>query len=386
MPIRSILIVSASVVFLQGQAGAQTEQNRIEQLEQRIDVLEEQLDATAEALEAPMQDRLNQLSIGGYGELHYNNLDAEDSTNDLEEIDFHRFVLFFGWQYTDRLRFYSELELEHSLVGEDAEGELELEQAFIQYDLTDNSSALSGLLLIPVGILNETHEPPTFYGVERNDVESIIIPTTWWAGGALFNQRFGSGLSLDLALHEGLAMSTEEDSAFSVRSGRQKTSEAIASDLAGTLRLKFTGIRGLELAGSMQYQSDPSQTPSDGLDSGILYSAHAIYALGPFGLRALYALWDFEGDAVEAADSDEQSGWYVEPSFRIVPSLGVYARYEDVEGARAQDQFTQWEAGVNYWLHPKVVLKADVRSREYDLEAEQGRDFDGFDLGLGYWF
>ena len=232
-------------------------------------------------------------SIGGYGELHYNNLSADDPSRDVEEIDFHRFVLFVGHEFNDRISFFSELEVEHSLAGDGKPGEVELEQAYINFALNDNLAAQGGLFLLPVGILNETHEPPTFYGVERNDVESIIIPSTWWEAGGGLSGNLANGLSWNAALHSGLAMPTSGGSAFRVRSGRQKVAEAFASDFASTFRLRYTGIPGLELSASYQYQSDPSQVAGDGLDSGRLISAHAIYQLGRFSLRALYAGWSF---------------------------------------------------------------------------------------------
>ena len=184
-------------------------------------------------------------------------------------------------------------------------------------------------------------------------------------------------------------MPTSGGNAYRVRSGRQKVAEALASDPAYTLRLKYTGVPGLELAGSFQYQSDPSQIPGDGLDSGTLWTAHAIYQRGPFAVRGLYGRWDFQGDGVEAAAADEQTGWYLEPSYRFAAGrgdLGLYARYEDLEGARLADRFNQWELGLNYWLHPDVVLKFDYRNREHDLISEAGRDFQGVDLGVGYRF
>ena len=198
--------------------------------------------------------------------------------------------------------------------------------------------------------------------------------------------RFGNGFSWDLAVHSGLAMPTEGGSAFRVRSGRQKVAEAMASDLAYTARMKYTGIAGLELSASYQYQSDPSQLPGDGLDSGHLLTAHAAWQRGDFGLRALYAGWDFEGSAIEAADADRQDGWFVEPSYRLSDKWGIYARYEDLDAARAQDKFTQSEFGFNYWPVPGVVLKMDFRNREYELPALGELDFDAIDLGFGYSF
>jgi len=323
-------------------------------------------------------------AIGAYGELHYNR--AESDTGDREEIDFHRFVLFFGHEFTDRIGFFSELELEHSFAGDGEPGEVELEQAYVDYRINDSLRAKTGLFLLPVGILNETHEPPAFYGVERNDVENILIPSTWWEAGAGIGGGFPSGLSWDLAVHSGLAIPTEGSSAFRVRSGRQKVAEAFASDPAYTLRLKYIGIPGLELAASYQYQSDPSQFAGDGLDRGRLLTAHAIYHRGDFGLRALYAGWQFEGNAVEVADADNQSGWYIEPSYLINEKWGVYFRYEDIDATRGQDKFTQNEFGFNYWPTDGVVLKVDYRQRDFSLPGLADNDFDALDLGFGYSF
>ena len=155
--------------------------------------------------------------------MHYENLDTDDGRK--KEIDFARFVLFFGHQFTDRLRFWSELELEHAISGDGEDGEIELEQAYIEYDLTPSQHIKGGMFLIPVGILNETHEPPTFYGVERNPVENRIIPTTWWEGGLAFTGGFGDAFRYDAAAHSGL-FTTAEDG-YAIRAGRQKTAKAI---------------------------------------------------------------------------------------------------------------------------------------------------------------
>jgi len=355
------------------------------------------LEAVAEVIESGsvLETAPNQIAgsrrvgIGGYGEVHYNNLSANDPARDLERIDLHRFVLFFGHEFNDKTRFYSELEVEHAFVadtGGNTSGEVEVEQAFIEFDLRKDLHARAGLFLVPVGILNETHEPPTFYGVERNDVENVIVPSTWWEAGAAMNGRFGSGWNWDLALTSGLEMPTTGGNAFRVRSGRQKVSNAIASDGAVTGRLRYLGIPGLQAALTLHYQFDPSQVAGDGLDDGTLVEAHVDYQRDGFGMRALWARWDFSGDAVEAAGADVQTGWYIEPSYRFNKKVGVYARYEDIDAARKQDQFSQWQIGMNYWPHENVVLKVDYRDRSHNLDSEYGRDFTGIDLGIGYSF
>jgi hypothetical protein len=317
-------------------------------------------------------------SIGGYGEMHYNNLDSK------EEIDFHRFVLFFGHEFTDNLRMFSELELEHALSSSSSSGEVELEQAYIEYDINENHQAKGGLFLLPVGILNETHEPPTFYGVERNPVEKNIIPSTWWAGGAAVNGEIFPGWSYDVAIHEGLKTSAADS--YKVRKGRQKTSNADASDLAGTGRIKWTGIPGVELAGTVQYQADITQGESNG-GHAWLYEAHADIRRGPFGLRALYAVWDLDGSGPDDIGADEQKGWYVEPSWRFFnDKFGIFARYNQWDNTAgsggSSSKEKQYDAGINFWPHPDVVLKADVQQQDNDGKKNDN----GFNLGIGYQY
>lgn len=321
-------------------------------------------------------------TIGGYGELHYNNLSGKGGASDKDEIDFHRFVLFFGHEFSDDIRFFSELEVEHSIAGEGKSGEVELEQAYIDFDLNDNHTARAGLFLLPVGIINETHEPPTFYGTERNPVEKNIIPATWWAAGAGLNGQLGGGFSYDAYVHSGLAV----PDSFKIRSGRQKVSKAKANDPAATARLKYTGIPGLELAVSAQYQQDMGQGLVAGLDSGTLIETHAIWKSGPFGVKALYAAWDIDGSAVKAAGADEQEGFYIEPSYKISEKFGVFARFNQWDNkagsSASESEKEQWDIGVNYWPHENVVIKADYQYQNND----DGKDQNGLNIGLGYQF
>ena len=324
-------------------------------------------------------------TIGGYGELHYNNLSGKGGASDKDEIDFHRFVLFFGHEFSDDIRFFSELELEHSLAGDGKDGEVELEQAYIDFDLNDNHTARAGLFLLPVGIINETHEPPTFYGTERNPIEKNIIPATWWAAGAGAHGQLGAGFSYDAYIHSGLNV----DDSFSVRGGRQKVSKAKANDPAATARLKYTGIPGLELAVSAQHQQNMGQGLVAGLDSGNLIETHAIWSTGPFTLKALYAAWDIDGSAVKAAGADKQEGFYVEPSYRLSEKFGIFARFnqwDNKAGSNSGDakdsEKEQWDVGVNYWPHEDVVIKADYQYQNND----NGKEQNGLNIGLGYQF
>jgi len=321
-------------------------------------------------------------SLGGYGELHLN-------TGDVDEIDFHRWVLFVNHEFNDRLRLFSEIELEHSVAGDGQAGEVELEQAFIEYDATDRLALRAGLFLVPVGILNETHEPNTFFGVERNNVEVNIIPTTWREGGIGVNADLGNGFGLDWSFHSGLDVDgLGEGSDFNIRSGRESVAEAAAESWASTARMRYTGVEGLALSGFVQYQSDLTQgDPLGEKNDAILFGASLDYRVGGFGLRALYSRWDIDGASFEAADADTQEGYYVEPSYTwTLPNnhkLGVfgrYAHYEFYSGDRVEvDEVT---VGVNYWPHDRVVLKAD-----YNMADENGgSDTETVNFGVGYQF
>lgn len=363
------------------------QQQQIEALKERVEEADKKAEATVEAVEQSMQSAVaSKTSIGGYGELHYN--DIEDN----EQIDFHRYVLFVGYEFTDKVRFFSELELEHSLAGEGKPGEVELEQAYVEIDLSDDTSLKSGLFLVPVGILNETHEPPTFYGVERNPVEKNIIPSTWWEAGASVNTELSEGLSADFAIHSGLYVPTfttddngdpilDASKGFLIRSGRQKVASARADNFAYTARLKYTAVPGLELATSVQHQTDITQGELGA--SANLFTAHAIYNKGGFGVRALYASWDVDSSEAETLGRDEQSGYYVEPSYRINEKFGIFARYsawDNNAGNSADTEKTQNNIGLNYWPHENVVFK-------FDLESRGGaQDGDGFNLGVGFQF
>lgn len=319
--------------------------------------------------------------VGGYGELHYNNLKGEGGASDKDEIDFHRAILFLGHQFNDDIRFFSEIEYEHA--NTEVGGVVELEQAYLEFDLNDRNRARAGLFLVPAGIINETHEPPAFYGVERNPIEKDIIPATWWAGGVSLLGELGYGFSYDLAVHEGLKTSAANQ--YKVRAGRQFTSEAVAKDPAITGRLKWTGMPGVEIAGTIQHQTNMTQSSDPTAGSANLYELHGIVNKGPFGLKALYARWNLDGNGPAAIGADKQYGWYIEPAFRINEQWGLFARYNEWDnraGVNGNTRKQQTDFGVNYWPHPDVVLKADYQIQDND----DGKNQDGFNLGVGYQF
>ena len=322
--------------------------------------------------------------FGGYGELHANMLENQVTGEDSNVLDLHRFVLFFSHDFNDRTRFMSELEVEHAWSGDGKPGEVELEQAYIEYDWATNQSMRAGVFLVPVGILNETHEPPTFYGVERNPVEKNIIPTTWWEGGLQFHGGFADAWRYDAAFHSGLY--TDADDNYAIRAGRQKVAKAKFDSGAATGRIRWLGVPGLELSASVQYQDDITQETDPTAGSAWLYTGHVSWQHKAFGLRALYANWSLDGEGPEEIGADRQNGWYIEPSWRFNDKWGVFARYnrwDNKAGNNNDTEYSQWDIGINYWLHPNVVFKLDYQ----DQDAPDGKkELDGWNLGVGYQF
>lgn len=364
---------------------------KLDNTDQKVEATQEKVVANTKAVES-VEDEVASVeessssfagdtTVGGYGELHYNNLDGKEN-----QVDFHRFVLFFGHEFADDLRFFSELEVEHAFSGEGKPGEVELEQAFIEYDINPNHHVLAGLYLVPVGIINETHEPPTFYGVERNAVEKNIIPSTWWEAGIGLNGDLAPGWKYDLMLSSGLDSPT---SSFSIRSGRKKVAKAPGEDGALTGRIRYTGVPGLEVGVALQHQMDITQGDQD-IDANLL-EAHVDYERNGFGLRALYASWWLDdGDAgigPKAIGADRQDGFYIEPSYKFKVArgeFGVFARYQEWNnkaGGNGGDDKEQIDIGFNYWPVEDVVLKFD-----YQFLNDAAGDNDGFNLGIGYQF
>ncbi len=367
----------------------QQQQQEIKELKNQQKVTDEKTDAVTEVVESQASNTSNDndapgwwknTQIGGYGELHYNG-------GDKDEIDFHRFVIEISHQFNDRIRLFTEWELEHAISGDDEEGEVELEQAYIEFDLTEEHQARAGVFLLPVGIMNEHHEPTTFFGVERNPVESNIIPTTWWEAGVGVSGELPANFQYDLAFHSGLETPIDGSNAFKIRNGRQKASKASAKDGAVTAALNWNGIAGVKLGASAQYQNDITQRTQAEDVSAVLLATNADIRKGPLGLRAVYAHWSLDGSTVDAVGRDQQAGWYVEPAYYIdtpagdVGIFGRYNQYDNEAGNSADTEYEQIDVGLNFWPHQNVVLKVDMAF--VDAPAG-GMDDEILNLGVGF--
>ena len=205
------------------------------------------------------------------------------------------------------------------------------------------------------------------------------------------NGEVAPGWNYDLVTHGGLLSPTTGSSTLRPRSGRSKVAEADNQDIAVTGRIRYTGMPGLEVALSGQYQADMTGT-ADAFEGHVDYK----HSSG-FGVRALYARWDIDAPVGITYTQDDIDGWYIEPAYRfkgpgfIPGDLGIFARYSEWD-ERGQGtvpngtyvQFDSWNVGLNWWPHKNVVFKMDYQNESGDNRADAIRD--GINLGMGYQF
>jgi len=367
-----------------------TQEQTLKEMQERINFLEQTLDERLNAIADVIDNKetetraKNNISIGGYGEMHYNNLDV-NGEEDTRELDFHRMVLFFGHEFNSRARFFTEFEVEHIIAGDGSRGAVELEQAYVEIDLKSNLHLQTGAILMPIGIINETHEPTTFYGVERPIVETTVIPTTWWSGGVQLKHYLSNGIRYNVMISEGLKTDDPNSDLsadpFDLKAGKQKTSFADAFDLAVTAGITYVGIPGIELAAYTQYQPDLDQSAEESYaDSASLLGGHVIYNYKNLTTRALYTRWDLTGDEAKAAGRDVQDGGYLEVSWKINDQWGIFVR-ESSWSLEADVQSRQTDLGFNYYPLADVVFKFDIQQQNADAG-----NIDGFNVGFGYQF
>lgn len=402
---KKLLGLAVMAALASGNAMAATSiEDKIEILQQEIEALKDQVAKSESGNKASgVQSFSDKTTVGGYGELHYNNF--QGGAKDKDEIDFHRFVLFFGHRFNDWISFKSELELEHS--NTENAGQEELEQAYLDFNFSEKVNAKAGIFLMPVGFLNETHEPPTFYGVERNNIETRILPSTWWeAGVSLYGVvtpgwKYQAGVSSNLA-----AEYFEKFSTKGVREARRNVSEAPAENVAFHGRLDYSGLPGLTVGASVVTGNTGQDNPAlNGADARLtLWDVHARYNVDKLDLRALYAQGHLgDADKINAAfvgvDNQVASGfygWYAEVAYHVLKNgdhdLAPFIRYEkwDTQAdlasntvRKASSENDIWTVGANYWPHPQVVLKADYQ--KFD-KPDGDKGDKRLNLGLGYMF
>jgi hypothetical protein len=345
-------------------------------------------------------------TVGGYGEVHYTNFSGPDSPG---AVNVTRFVVYLAHSFSERLAFRSELELEDAKIeGGDEGGEVALEQAYLDYLFSPSFTLRAGLLLPPIGIVNEVHEPPTFNGVARPSFDRDVIPTTWRDIGIGAVGAFpGSGLNYRVYLVNGL-LASGFDAASGIRGGRQEGRDASFANPSLTGRLEWARP-GLRLGGSFWYGGSANQDPLLGtgtFDNAVaLISADARYDVGALMFRGVFAHVSIaDADAINSAYARDVgsriAGGYVEAAYNVLAAvapastqrLNAFLRYENYDTQAKTPVGTPRDEslarrittfGLSYKPVYNVVFKGD-----YQLQRNKASlgEAELLSLGVGYQF
>ena len=362
----------------------------------------DQAGSTATAIGRPTMEDASPTSIGGYGEFTYANVQSDDTP---DQADLLRFVVFLGHRFNDNLTFQSELEVEHAVTSSVDAGEVAVEQAAINYQFKDALNVKAGLLLIPLGFLNENHEPPTFYGVFRNNVETRIIPTTWREGGVGVHGRLAGGFNYDVGLTTGFDAGKIDEPSSGIRSAHQELQLANANDGSVYGSLKYVGYPGVLLgvgifSGNTGQDGDTSPRLKHVDARFTLGEVHARYSGHGFDLQALYSLGTLSDaaqvtEAIRQAAPKRMEGWFLQAAYHLWArgdmDLAPFVRYEEFDIDQKVDLTSGYlrdrtardnvaTLGLSFKPYPEVVVKADYQN------YEKNSGFSSFNLGLGYMF
>ena len=343
--------------------------------------------------------------LTSYGEINYN---RPTRASENAQADVRRFVLGFQHRFDARTKVITELEVEHAVSSAADAGEVEVEQAYVERQLSPLWSARAGLFLMPAGLLNETHEPTAFYGVERNFVETAIIPTTWREGGLQMVGNFDNGLTLQTGLSTGFDL-TKWDAASSegaespLGSVHQELALAKSRDLSVFGALNWRGIPGLQLGGSL-FTGGATHGQAAASARVTLWDLHARWTPGRWDLAALYSRGSISNTAALNAPlvgnptliPKSFDGGYLQAAYKLWTHedyvLSPFVRVEQFNTARAFADLGPGltpavlptervlTLGANFQLTPGVVVKADLQ------RFRENNDADRVNLGIGWSF
>ena len=358
----------------------------------------------------------NKVSIGGYGEMTYQNFSRRrqnaSASGAKSEADFLRAVLYVGYKYNDWILFNSELEFEHGSTGK-ARGEVSVEQAYVDFKISDPIGARAGVLIVPMGLQNEIHEPTTFHGVRRTSVETNIIPSTWRENGAGVFGELGP-VSYRSYIVAGLQASgnngvTGFSSSSALRNGRSSGARSAAEDLATVTRVDWKPAQGVLVGGSI-YVGQADQDFTAASVPVTLWETHAKAEWRGFEGRALYAEGTIgNADTLNAALGNTAAGGnsvgskifggYLEGAYDVFSLwngskghyLAPFFRYErydtqadtpEIWVKNRANSRVEYTAGLTYKPIPQVAVKAD-----HQWMLNQARTgVNQWNLGLAYIF
>lgn len=404
---KSIMMWSM-VLSLMSVAWMHEAQSVEKQKEPQVQVSEEEMEKDVKDEEGLTRlGNFGKLHLFGYGELHYNGKIGPTDN----EIDFHRMVLGVGYDFTDRIKLHTEVDFEHAFK------EPELEFAYIDFLYKPWLNFRAGSLLVPMGVINERHEPPLFYSVERPELYRVIIPTTWQEGGAGVHGKLPGGFDYQLyVMTTPKAVGTSAATSFSgsngLRGGRGRVGSQVANSMGGVARVQYTGFPGLRVGSSAFLGGTGHSNPTVGTALLTMVEGDAKYSFEGIDLEGALAynhLSNAAGinTALAAAPISATSnfvgssmlGWYLEGAYHLFhhlwPStkhdLVVFGRYEDFDtqfkmptgfaGSAANDRRTM-TTGISYLPIPQVALKADYMAN-WNM-ANGG--VDQFNMGLGFYY
>ncbi|MGI2324229.1 MULTISPECIES: hypothetical protein [unclassified Methylococcus] len=355
------------------------------------------------------------LSIGGYGEFFYTNFQNDGVEKSLQQkntADMARLVLYAGYKFNDWIVLNNEIEFEHGSTGEGSEekGEVSVEFSYLDFLFDPRANVRTGLMLVPMGFINEIHEPTFFHGNRRPEVEQLIIPTTWREMGVGVHGEIVPGLVYRAYGINGL--NAEGFDSFGIREGRQGGSQALAENLAFTGRVDYMPpeLPGL-MVGASTFLGDAGQgnvfmTAAGPQKPNVftqLYEGHLQWHYRGFEFRALGA-WGGIGDAAILSEAKGETvgssnyGWYVEGAYDVLPwlwqgttqYLAPFVRYQRYNTlATVPDGFTDYDglydrriyqAGLTYKPITNIVIKADYQN----ISSGAGQLPGQFNLGVGF--
>jgi len=374
--------------------------------------------ADAALLPSSLGGAVGQVSVFGYGEINYNRPHRDPSQS---QVTVRRAVLGFGYRFSDRLRMVSEFEWENAVVSASDPGEVEVEQLYLDYGHSARLNVKAGLFLMPIGLLNDMHEPTRYYGVERNDVETRVIPTTWREVGVGVYGYLDNGLYYDVGVTSGFNMSkwdAVEGPAAPLATIHGEGAQAAAGSGAVYAALRYN-VPGLRLgtgvwSGSSAQRNGAFKAGDTALDlSGLrgrvtLWDVHAVWQPGRWDLRALYARGTIGNagainDALSAPAVGQTGGfvpssfdgWYLQAAYDAWRSgdfsLKPFARWERYNLQRGmpaayasfRDPLLNERVitvGASLFVTRNAVIKTDYQW--YQADARRSR----LNVGLGYAF
>lgn len=339
------------------------------------------------------------ITIGGYAQIDYNQPEGDNG-----KLDVHRLVMLLGYKFNDKVQFVTEIEYEHVK-------ELYVEQVFLNYSLNDNLNIRGGLMLVPMGIVNEYHEPTTFNGVERPNVDKSIVPTTWREIGIGVSGKFNdANLRYQAYIFNGFASvngSSYLGGKNGLRNGRQKGAESTINTPNLSAKIDYYGIQGLRLGFSGYFgrsQAEDDVDDIEGADIGVtMFGLDARYTNNRFSARGQYihTLISDADDYNTLYDVDlgsELKGWYLEAAYNLIPlnkeqKLDAFVRYERYDTHAAVNDAdisrnlsynrNEWTTGLSYHIAQGAVVKADYQILDNKaIDNAKGQ----LNLGIGVWF